>query len=174
VSVDFGDDVDVAQLRRRGGGKKWVVSLFAVVALCAGAGAVVKTRPAWAQATLNRLGIREPGSQVAAATVAPPPAPVEVPPPAAAPPAPAPQAPVVAPPPAPVPGTDSPLNPHFSNVSDRLTDDQKQHLLEADKKGPGRKGHGASAGHVTSGAPKSKSTTFTTGGSKYDPLNSSI
>jgi hypothetical protein len=174
VSVDFGDDLDVGELRR-GGGKKWVVALLAVAALGAGGFVVVKQRPAWAQPTLNRLGLRGVTAQVTAAAVAPPPAPVEAPPPAVAPPpAPPPQAPVAAPSPAPVPGNDSPLNPHFTNSSDRLTDDQKQHLLDADKKGHAHKGHAASAVHVSTGASKTKSTTFTTGGSKYDPLNSSI
>jgi hypothetical protein len=54
-----------------------------------------------------------------------------------------------------------------------LSDDQKQRLMDADKKGHGRKGHAAATQHGSPSS-KGKSTTFTTGGSKYDPLNSSI
>lgn len=173
VSVDFSDDMDMGQLRRRGGKAKWVVGVLALAALGGVAGMAVVTRPAWAQPTLNRLGLR--GHEDAVAAVAPPPpAPVEaVPPPAPAPPPPAPE-PVTQPAAAAAPGADSPLNPHFTNQTDKLTDDQKQRLADADKKGHGKKGHGVSA-HASSGSSaKPKSTTFTTGGSKYDPLNSSI
>ncbi len=54
----------------------------------------------------------------------------------------------------------------------RLTDDQKQKLLEADRKSKlhASGGGGGSTWH----APKEKSTGFTTGGNKYDPLNSSL
>jgi hypothetical protein len=172
VSVDFSDDMDMAQLRPRSGKAKWVVAVMTVAALGSAAGMVAVQRPAWAQPTLNRLGLR--GHEDATVAVAPPP-PVEVvPPPAAAPPPPAaePTPPVAVA--AAAPGADSPLNPHFTNQSDRLTDDQKQRVLDADKKGHGKKGHSASA-HASGPAPKTtKSTTFTTGGSKYDPLNSSI
>lgn len=57
-----------------------------------------------------------------------------------------------------------------------LTVDQKQKLLDADKKVKSHpKSHGG-GGSVSSGSPKSssKSTSFTTTGSKYDPLNSSL
>ena len=163
----------MGQLRRRGGKAKWVVGVLALAALGGVAGMAVVNRPAWAQPTLNRLGLR--GHEDAVAAVAPPPpSPVEaVPPPAPAPPPPAPE-PVAQPAAVAAPGADSPLNPHFTNQTDKLTDDQKQRLADADKKGHGKKGHGVSA-HASSGAsPKPKSTTFTTGGSKYDPLNSSI
>jgi hypothetical protein len=173
VSVDFGDDGDLDQLRRRGGGKKWVAGLLAVAAIGGAVATVAHSRPTWAQPLLNRLGVRS--TEVAAAAAPPPPAAV-IPPPVAAPapvPAPEPPAPVAVAPAA--PGADSPLNPHFTNSNDHatLSDDQKQRLLDADKKGHGRKGHAAGATHAGP-APKSKSTTFTTGGSKYDPLNSSI
>ncbi|MDP9001235.1 MAG: hypothetical protein M3O46_14130, partial [Myxococcota bacterium] len=59
-----------------------------------------------------------------------------------------------------------------------LTDEQKQKLLDADKKvKPHQKSHGAGGGGSVSSGPSrssSKSTTFTTTGSKYDPLNSSL
>ena len=53
----------------------------------------------------------------------------------------------------------------------RLTDDQKKKLLEADKKS---KTHASASGPSTWHAPKEKPSGFTTGGNKYDPLNSSL
>jgi hypothetical protein len=73
----------------------------------------------------------------------------------------------------------SPLSPQFtdqSNPETKLTPDQRQKLLEADKertqKAKGRAR--SSAPPASHGAPKVKSTVFTTGGSKFDPLNTSI
>ena len=58
----------------------------------------------------------------------------------------------------------------------RLSDDTRQKLLEADKKGKKPKAHAAGNGVGGGGhaASKEKSSAFTTSGNKYDPLNSSL
>jgi hypothetical protein len=176
MSVDFSDsDLDMMP-RRRGGVMRWMVPVLALACIGGVGTYAVKTRPSWAQPILNRAGFHSVSTEVAAATM-PTPAPAPPPPPAADP------TPPPAPPPPPVaaaapPGADSPLNPRFSDQSTRLTEDQKARLAEADKpKAKGHKSHGGGGGggpvtHSSSG--KGKSTTFTTSGSKYDPLNSSI
>jgi hypothetical protein len=74
----------------------------------------------------------------------------------------------------------SPLSPQFtdqSNPEQKLTPDQKQKLLDADKERAQRaksRARGSANAASSHGAPKGKSTGFTTGGSKFDPLNSSI
>jgi hypothetical protein len=174
MSVDFSDsDLEAMRMRRRGGAMRWMVPVLALACIGGTGTYAVKQRPSWAQPLLNRLGYRAETTEVAAATMIPP-TPAPPPPPAqpVAPPAP-PPAPVVAAPPA----GDSPLNPRFSDQTTRLTDDQKARLAEADKakaKGGSHKGHGGGGAPVSHSGGKGKSTTFTTGGSKYDPLNSSI
>jgi hypothetical protein len=173
LSVDFGEiDADMAKLRG-GSAKRWFGALVAL-AIVGSLAAVAVQRPRWAQPYLARVGLRG-GTREAAAGVAPP-----APPPVAE----ATPAPAVAPPsataeataPTPVTGPlpDSPLSPHFT---DQLTVvDHKAHVEDSDKaKSKKHKAHGAApaAAHGSS-ATKSKSTTFTTGGSKFDPLNSSI
>jgi hypothetical protein len=175
MSVDFSDDLDSMSMRRRGGVMRWMVPVLALACIGGVGTFAVKTRPAWAQPLLNRMGMRAQTPEVAAAAM-PIAAPAPPPPPAAEP------TPPPAPPPPPVaaaaaPGADSPLNPRFADQSTRLTEDQKARLAETDKsKSKGHKSHGGGGGgsvtHSSSG--KGKSTTFTTGGSKYDPLNSSI
>ncbi|MCL2451216.1 MAG: hypothetical protein FWD17_19900, partial [Polyangiaceae bacterium] len=171
----FGDDLDLGPLRR-GGGKGKVVAAGLAVAAAIGGIAVfaVVTRPSWAQPMLNQLGFRSSEATMAAAIASPPP-----PPPVEPAPAPAPPPEPVAAPVAAAPGGASPLNPHFAAQGERLNDEQKTRLLEADKSE--KKGHGKKAKSGGGSAPSSpspehkpKSTTFTTGGSKYDPLNSSI
>jgi hypothetical protein len=173
MSVDFSDsDLDMMP-KRRGGAMRWMVPVLALACIGGVGTYAVKTRPSWAQPILNRAGFHPESTQVAAATM-PTPAPAPPPPPAADP------TPPPAPPPPPVaaaapPGADSPLNPRFSDQSTRLTEDQKARLAEADKpKAKGHKSHGGGGqvAHPSSG--KGKSSTFTTSGSKYDPLNSSI
>jgi hypothetical protein len=79
------------------------------------------------------------------------------------------------------PSTPQTSMPGLSPVMDptqRLSDDQKQKLLEAEKKTKSHpKGHGGGGGGggtATASRSKSSSATFTTTGSKYDPLNSSM
>ncbi|MGD0676121.1 MAG: hypothetical protein ABSC94_11915 [Polyangiaceae bacterium] len=168
VSVDFGElDVDLPDMRRRPK-TRLIAGLLAITASLGGVAAVAVTRPHWAQPVLSRMGVRAEADVMAAAA---PPPPVAAPPPAAAA-----EPPPAAPDPSPAslsalaatPVGDSPLNPRFTNTAN---DDPKSHSPEkpskakAHKTGRGVPGHASSAG---------KSTTFTTGGSKYDPLNSSI
>ena len=166
VSVDSGDlDMEIGRMRK-GSGKRWVASVLAVGALASGLGYVAAQRPHWAQSLLIRAGWHG-SSQTVAASAPPPPAPE-----APAEPAPAPVAPPPAPPAA-APGSDSPLNPHFTDRADHV-DDSKARVADGakDAKSKSRKGHGGGAAHAPSS--KSKSSAFTTTGSKYDPLNSSI
>jgi hypothetical protein len=70
------------------------------------------------------------------------------------------------------------MDPTRMDSSQRLSDTQKQKLLDADKaKKPTshERSHGGGGGGVASHSPpKTKSPTFTTGGNKFDPLNSSL
>jgi len=165
VSVDLGEFDPDMRRSRRGSGRRWVAALVGLT-VAGAAGAIAFTQPHWAQPYLNRVGLHTPS--VAVAAEAPPPPPAELPPPPPSVPPPAP--PQMAPPAVDAPlASDSPLSPHFT---DRFTPEQKEKLAQADKpkaKGRGKVSHAAS--HSTT---KSKSTTFTTGGSKFDPLNSSI
>jgi len=79
-------------------------------------------------------------------------------------------------------GPSSVMDPTRMDSSQRLTDTQKQKLLDADKSkkttshdrghsGGGGGGGGSVASHSST---KSKAPTFTTGGNKFDPLNSSL
>ncbi len=178
LSVDFGEiDIDASKLRSRPG--KRVFAALIAVAVVGGIAAVAVQRPGWAQPYLARVGLRGGTAEWAAAAMTPPP-----PPPAAeAPPPPAEVAPPAAPTPEPTPPTpptnalsgDSPLSPHFTN---QLNDDKKQHADESEPPAPkGKKHKGHAGGPASHGGPtssKGKSTTFTTGGNKFDPLNSSI
>jgi GYF domain 2 len=185
VSVDLSDvDTDFAAIPvRKASGTRWGLAVIAMAVL-GSVGAVAVKRPPWASPYIARatsyvsragLGGRSFGSFGTAAQ--PPPAVANE---AAAPPSPAPATPVVAAAEAiklPPSGA-SPLSPQFTdqaNPETKLTPEQKQKLLDADKdraqkaksRPRGSAAHGA-------GAPKVKSTGFTTGGSKFDPLNSSI
>ncbi len=173
VSVDSSDDFDF-RARRRGGKAKWVVALLVVAGLGAAAAVAVVQRPGWAQPTLNRLGLHGPSAAQAVSAALTPADPAPTPTPAATPaPSAAPEA-IVASAPSSTPGAESPLSPNFGNQP-ALSEDQKKRLADADKKAHSKKSHGGGASHAGTGANgKSKSTTFTTGGSKYDPLNSSI
>ena len=166
VSVDLGQFDPDAKRARRGSGRRWLIAL-AGLSLVGAAGGIATVRPHWARPYLNRIGLAAPSVAVAAAE--PPPAPVEAPPPpvtAAAPPAP-PQV-VAAPAASGQVAADSPLNPHFT---DRFTPEQKEKLAEADRARPKSRAKAAAPSHGTA---KPKSSGFTTGGNKYDPLNSSI
>jgi hypothetical protein len=152
VSFDLGAQIDFGDVQYpRPSRKRWVVGALGT-ALVLGAGAFfVVTRTAGGNASADMA----PPTFAAAAALpppAPPPTPVAIP---------APQA----------------TNAGPSSVMDptqHLTDAQREKLLEADKKAKAShpKSHGGGGG--TSSAPRPKSTSFTTTGSKYDPLNSSL
>lgn len=174
VSLDFEDVGSDAFKLRRGSGKRWFAALL-VLSVLGGAGFVAVRRPSWAQPYLNRIAFLRGSSESTAVATAPPVVPV-VPPPA-------PPATAVAPPtPEPVPPAPATaaaagdLNPHFTDRTDRLTDDQKLRLADADKqKSKGHKNRAtAGTSHHAGPAASKKPTTFTTGGNKFDPLNSSI
>jgi hypothetical protein len=171
LSVDFGEiDTDIAKLRG-GSGKRWMGLLFAV-AVVGSLGTVAVQRPRWAQPYLARVGLRAATQEAAAGVAAPLPPPVAEPTPPIAPPSATAEA--TAPTPVTGPSSDSPLSPHFT---DQLTVvDHKAHVEDSDKaKSKKHKAHGAAPAAAHGSSPtKSKSTTFTTGGSKFDPLNSSI
>jgi hypothetical protein len=176
MSIDL-EDVDFEARLHRKSRKGWGVAVIGLAAIAGGVGFV---------ATRAHGG----GSGLVAAAAA---AVMGAPPAAAAPVIPLPAAPdpvpvtptlPVAPPPSPTadtaaanaaPAEASPMSPHFT---DRFNEDQKVKLLAADKdRALKTKGHHASAssGPSHSAAPKpAKSTTFTTSGNKYDPLNSAI
>jgi hypothetical protein len=182
VSVDLSDvDVDFGAIPRpKASGKRVAVALLAV-AILGCVGAVAARRPSWAgpyiaRATsyLSRAGLY--GSRwhpFGAAAQPPPPAVGEA---------------VASPsPPGPLPVTaaaaitppssgGSPLSPQFtdqSNPEAKLTPQQKQKLVDADRD-RAQKTKGRTRGSATHAGAKVKSTGFTTGGSKFDPLNSSI
>ena len=131
---------------------------------------------------MNRVSFLRTESPVdATVAAAPPPAPIAPPPPVAvAPPTPPAPAPVIAPTTTTttVMPSDSPLSPRFT---DQKNEDPKLRLATTDRGNdvkPSR-GHKGRGGVATVSAPhgsgsKAKSSTFTTGGSKFDPLNSSI
>lgn len=171
LSVDFGEiDADMAKLRG-GSAKRWFGAMVAV-AIVGSLAAVAVQRPRWAQPYLARVGLRGATQESAVGVAPPPPPPAAEPTPAIAPPLATAEA--TAPTPLTGPPSDSPLSPHFT---DQLTVvDHKTHVEDSDKaKSKKHKAHGAApaAAHGAS-TTKSKSTTFTTGGSKFDPLNSSI
>jgi hypothetical protein len=177
LSVDFGEiDIDAGKLRSRPG--KRLFGALIAVAVVGGIAAVAVQRPGWAQPYLARVGLRGGTAELAAAAMTPPPPPpaAEAPPPAeVTPPAPPTPEPTLPTPPTNALSGDSPLSPHFTN---QLNDDKKQHADENEPPAPkGKKHKGHAAGPASHGGPtssKGKSTTFTTGGNKFDPLNSSI
>ena len=161
MSMDL-EDGDLEAPFRRSSRKGWIVGVIGVAAIAGGVGFV---------ATRARAGGSSDVTTAAAAPVVAPP-----PPPAVDPPAPPPPAPVTATnakAPSAGPAEASPMNPHFT---DRFNEDQKLKLLAADKEHEqkAKARHTGGGGAASRSAPKSKSTTFTTGGNKYDPLNSSI
>lgn len=179
-TLDSGDfDLEAAHMRRGSGGR-WFVAVLAIAAIGGSAGVAV-TRPSWAQPYLNRVSFLRAESPVDATVVAaaPPPAPIAPPPPVAVAP-PTPPAPVITPmtTTATIAPVDSPLSPHFT---DQKNEDPKLRLAATDRTNDVKpvKGHKGRGGVATVSAPhgsssKAKSSNFTTGGSKFDPLNSSI
>jgi hypothetical protein len=162
MSFDLGDDLDMPLPPSRKG--RFVAAIVGLAAIAGGIGFAAQ-----------RINLPSGGSDIAsmaaAAAIAPPPATPE--------PLPAPASePVVAPPaaapianaalPAAAAGG-SPLNPQFTT---RFNEDTKAKLVAADKTHEAKAKTRHGAGHA---APRSKSnSTFTTGGNKFDPLNSSI
>ena len=163
MSLDLEDGEFDAPFRQKSR-KGWVVAVLGIAAVAGGVGFA---------ATRARAGSNDIASAAAAAAkVVPTPNPEPVAAPAPPPPSPAMAANPAAPAANAGPAAASPMSPHFT---DRFNEDQKLKLLAADKeheqKAKARHTGGGAASHS---ATKTKSTTFTTGGNKFDPLNSSI
>jgi hypothetical protein len=157
--MDFG--------RSRSSGKKKALVAFAVAALAlVGFGVANPNRTAATWAKARSLLANTASAPVAAA--APPPAEIPVPAPA--------------PPPAQPVATTPPVQSAQSAQSDadRLSDDKKKALLDADKAHAAQ--HQAKASAAAAAAPARRSSTYKSdgktvfhkGGNKYDPLNSSL
>jgi hypothetical protein len=167
MSVDLGD-MDADMPFKRKSRKGFVVAVLGLAAVAGGVGFA-------AQRAHIGQGSSDDIAHVAAAAAiaAPPPAPEPVvdptPAPAAAPAA---LAAAVAPSsPNTASAEASPLNPQFTT---RLNEVTKTKLLASDKahEAKSKARHAGGGSHGSSS--KSKSTTFTTGGNKFDPLNSAI
>ncbi len=167
MSMDLGDlDLEMP-VQRKGRAGRFVGAVVALAAIAGGVGFAAQ------RAHIGTSGSSDDIANVAAAAAiaAPPPVADPVPPPA-----PAPPPPVAAPSPSPAANgataEASPMNPMFTT---RLNEGTTKKLLSADKARATKatKGHRASGGGGGSSS-HSKSTTFTTGGNKFDPLNSAI
>jgi hypothetical protein len=177
MSMDL-EDVDFEAKFQRKSRKGWAVAMLGLVAVAGGVGFAATRAHGGGSGLIAAAAAAVMGSPPAAAppVITPPvvPDPIPAPPPAAAPPSlPTPANPTTAANAAPPEA--SPMNPQFTT---RFNEDQKVKLLAADKdreqKGKARHSSGgASPSHASAPKP-SKSSTFTTGGNKYDPLNSSI
>jgi hypothetical protein len=180
VSVDLSevtpDDLDLEDIPFRSrSGKKWfaAVAALAIIGTIAGVGTTKPwwVRPAMAnvEALVNRAVHR---NTVAAPSLA------TLPPPVAG----DPVAPIAPPTPSALPPGGSTVNSAATNngaptsSADRLSPDLKQKLLDADKQRDLRaKARARTASPATSHvSARNKSGVFTTGGNKYDPLNSAI
>jgi hypothetical protein len=179
VSVDLSEvdpsDLDLEDVPfRTRSGKKWfaAVAAIAVVGTIAG---VATTQPWWArgyvtgvESVVNRALHRSRTSGPSVAAVSPPPA-AESPAPAVN--SPSPSAAGVA-----AVGASAGNSASSATATDHLSPDLKQKLLDADKqrdlKAKARARNGVPAPSHTSA--KNKFGGFTTGGNKYDPLNSAI
>jgi hypothetical protein len=172
MSVDFEDVVDVAP-RRRGSGARWA---FAAFAIATAFGGVAVVRPdlrvsavARVQAAMRTLSAAR--TQTVAASSLDPAA--VTPPPAAASPAPPPAvaapvaAPAVATPASSAPAGDSALASQFAAQSNQPKPQPHHSKIQ-------RKPGAPSRAKTSAAGPKPASQVFTTGGNKFDPLNSSI
>jgi hypothetical protein len=170
MSMDLGDAADYDMPFKKKSRKGWAVAVLGVLAI-AGGTSVAANR---GHLSLKSLGIggssSDLSSAAAAAAAQPPPPPVEAPPPPAA--APPPPPPVMAAAAQTFPVEASPLNPNFTTS---LNDTGKAKLVAADK-GSKTKGarHAAPASHGGGGSKAKSGAPFSTGGNKFDPLNSSI
>jgi hypothetical protein len=172
MSMDLGDLDDMPYQRKSRAGR-FVVAVVGLAAIAGGVGF-------WAQRAHIGFGGFGGGSDLsnvaAAAAIAAPP-PVAEPVAAPAPPPPA-FLPAAASPAAPSPAAAnaaasqaSPMNPQFTS---RLNEDTTKKLLSADKARDTKAKARHSGGGSAASSSKTKSTTFTTGGNKFDPLNSAI
>jgi hypothetical protein len=177
MSVDFEDlDVDIAP-RRRGSGTRWA---FAAVAIAAAFGGVAAVRPDLRASAVARVqaGIRTLSAArthtVAAASLDP----VAVTPsPAAVSPAPAPPPAVAAPvaaPAAATPPSSAPAAAGDSALTSRFAAQANQPKPQPRSTKIQRKPGAPSRAKTSAAGPKPASQVFTTGGNKFDPLNSSI
>jgi len=151
VSIDLSDDHEYAQLQKKSRKGIGIVAVAAVLLIPAGIlGANRMHLGSSADATPN----------VAAAAMQAPPPVTAAPPPAA-----------------PVPPPPVSMATTTASADNHLTDDQKAKLAAADKAldtkiKSKQKARISGGGHHSS--PKYKSQGFTSGGNKYDPLNSGI
>lgn len=82
--------------------------------------------------------------------------------------------------PAPAEGLPPPKAEAQAEPKDRLSDEQRRALMEADKKREATQkpkhdsAHAPSGGHTTGGRPAKGGTVFSKGGNQYDPLNSNL
>jgi hypothetical protein len=166
MSMDLGDLDDVEYPRKSRTGR-FVAAVIGLAAVAGGVGFA-------AQRAHFGMGSSSDLSSVAAAAAVAAPPPVAEPVAAPPPPAPAPLPAAASPSPSPAgaaPAGASPMNPQFTS---RLNEDTTKKLLAGDKARESKaKAHHSSGGGAAS-TPRSKSTSFTTGGNKFDPLNSSI
>jgi hypothetical protein len=161
MSLDLSDDLDMPVPPSRKG--RFFVAVIGLAAIAGGIG--------FAAQRINIPGGTDIASVAAAAAMAPPP-------PAADPIVQAPPTPAALPPAArigaaatPVTAAapeGSPLNPQFTT---RFNEDTKQKLVAADKSHDAKSKARHGGAHA---APHKSQSVFTTGGNKYDPLNSSI
>jgi hypothetical protein len=155
VAMDLGADFDLNDAPFKSKSRKgWIVAIMALAAVGGGVGFA---------ATNGKIALGE--SPLVAAAPPPAPAPPPVDPLPAVKPQPAPQAPPVvqAPLAGTLPAMDSPMNPHFAQAS---KDRQAQADTHQD---------GARARHsYTAQTSTKKSSVFTKGGNKFDPLNSDL
>jgi hypothetical protein len=175
VSVDLSEvdssDLDDVPFRSRSG-KRW----FAAVAALAIAGTIAgvsTTKPWWVRPAMSEVealvsrATHRTSTATPSVAAMPPAAPIAADPPA----------PVVAPAPLPAAATAGAQAPgSTATTPDRFSPDLKQKLLDADKQRDIKtKAHVHSAAPATSHTSgKNKFGGFTTGGNKYDPLNSAI
>jgi hypothetical protein len=166
MSVDLGEmDADVPFKRKSR--KGFVVAVLGLAAIAGGVGFAAQRAHIGQGSTDDIAHVA-----AAAAMVAPPPAadPVVDPTPAPA----VTQATLAAVTPPSLntaPTGASPLNPQFTTT---LNEGTKQKLLAADKAHEAKSKARHSGGGSRASSSKPKSTTFTTGGNKFDPLNSAI
>lgn len=176
VSIDLtelaGDDGNPYGARQRGsrGRKGWTAALVGM-AVIGGLGSVVAFKqPAWAQPYWSRLA-RATGIQAAAGSAIPAPVFATSTAVAKAPPAPASQpwvnSPSVAPPL--VASVPQPVNPAGADPRHRPAGKDTVHI----PKGKANRSSGG-AGRSHGSTKRGTNAPFTTGGSKYDPLNTSI
>jgi hypothetical protein len=172
MSMDLGDlDLDMPYQRKSRAGR-FVAAVIGLAAIAGGVGFAAQ------RAHFGFGGGTDLSNVAAAAAVAAPPAAdpvVAAPHPVTPPPAaPTPWAPAASPAPAANAGAGdsaSPMNPQFTS---RFNEDTKLKLLSADKARDAKAKSHHSGGGAAPSSSHTKSTTFTTGGNKFDPLNSAI